>query len=181
MRWDEARARILAGAWEAGREIDGSCSRLVAERGNGRPFWRRRWTSDGRYFSAAATKATRGAWPTALTDSEKQAEGGRVSRAQKFHPSYTSMVPAITRADPTRRAPDPDPVTRGRFFAPVAATPSRLMSGTGDNTYIRPRSAPLNSKKNKWLASVPADEPIGSAFPAGIEQRGRFFRGDDGS
>ncbi len=82
----------------------------------------------------------------------------------QFHPSYTRMVPAhhVT----TLRlvgCPDPNPV-HTRFFAPPRATgepnPERL-----GRAYV----GALVEEVDRWLDTIPADEPLGVLFSGGID------------
>jgi asparagine synthase (glutamine-hydrolysing) len=84
--------------------------------------------------------------------------------AWQFEPAYTRMVPAhyIVELD---QVGCPDPAPRySRFFDPPVAHGSTDLAEAGA-AYV---SAALSALK-RWLAGIPADEPIAVAFSGGID------------
>ncbi|MGC4045834.1 MAG: asparagine synthase-related protein [Armatimonas sp.] len=82
----------------------------------------------------------------------------------QFDPLYTRMVPAhyITSIEQIG-CPDPAPVYN-RFWNPVVGQGSADVDEAGA-TYV---SAAYAATKN-WLASLPADAPVGVAFSGGVD------------
>jgi asparagine synthase (glutamine-hydrolysing) len=166
MTVEEARARILRGPSEAVREIEGSFA-LIAKDGKvvrmarslDRPM---RYFLAKRHEGPALVVAHR---IDAIWDWLKQ-EGF----AAQFHPSYTRMVPAhhVVQIHLVG-CPDPDPVYE-RFFTPARnAFPTDLQQ-LGEN-YI----GALAHEIQRWLASLPADAPIGVCFSGGIDSGAVFL------
>src|ERR1700759_1104750 len=88
----------------------------------------------------------------------------------QFHPSYTRMVPAhhVTRLE-VIGCPDPNPVYT-RFFAPERNTLPTDLDAIG-KAYI----GALANECQKWLMTIPADEPIGVLFSGGIDSGAVFL------
>lgn len=163
---EEARARILRGPAEAVREIEGSFA-LIAKEGKvvrlarslDRPM---------RYFLAKRHEGP------ALVVAHRidaiwhwlKAEGF----AAQFHPSYTRMVPAhhVVQIHLVG-CPDPDPVYE-RFFTPARNAFATDLQQLGEN-YI----GALAHEIQRWLTSLPADEPIGVCFSGGIDSGAVFL------
>jgi asparagine synthase (glutamine-hydrolysing) len=84
--------------------------------------------------------------------------------AWQFEPAYTRMVPAhyIVEIDQVG-CPDPSPRYR-RFFDPPVGRGSTDLRAAG-KTYIAAAAAALE----RWIANVPADEPIAVAFSGGVD------------
>lgn len=166
MTVEEARARILSGPPEAVREIEGSFA-LIAKEGKtvrlarslDRPL---------RYFLAKRHEG-----PALVVAHRIDAIWGWLKQegfADQFHPSYTRMVPAhhIVQIHLVG-CPDPDPVYE-RFFAPARnAFPTDLQQ-LGEN-YI----GALAHEIQRWLASLPAHEPIGICFSGGVDSGAVFL------
>jgi asparagine synthase (glutamine-hydrolysing) len=163
---DEARARILHSPPEAVREIEGSFA-LIAKDGKvvrlarslDRPL---RYFLAKRHEGPALVVANR---IDAIWNWLKQ-EGF----AAQFHPSYTRMVPAhhVVQIHLVG-CPDPDPVYE-RFFTPTRnAFPTDLQQ-LGEN-YI----GALAHEIQRWLASLPADAPLGVCFSGGVDSGAVFL------
>ncbi|HWB23920.1 MAG TPA: asparagine synthase-related protein [Chitinophagaceae bacterium] len=88
----------------------------------------------------------------------------------QFHPSYTRMVPAhfVVRLE-VIGCPDPNPVYT-RFFAPQRNTLPTDLDAIG-KLYIET----LAQECEKWLRTVPADQPIGVLFSGGIDSGSVFL------
>ena len=163
---EEARARILRGPPEAVRAIEGSFA-LVAKDGKvvrlarslDRPL---------RYFLAKRHEG-----PALVVAQRIDAIANwlrQVGFADQFHPNYTRMVPAhhIVQIHLVG-CPDPDPVYE-RFFAPARnAFPTDLQQ-LGEN-YI----GALAQEIQRWLASLPADAPLGVCFSGGVDSGAVFL------
>ena len=166
MSMEEARSRVLRGPAEAVREIEGSFA-IVAKEGKtvrmarslDRPL---RYFLAKRHEGPALVVAHR---IDAIWDWLKQ-EGF----AAQFHPSYTRMVPAhYVMQIQLVGCPDPDPVYE-RFFTPARNAFATDLQPLGEN-YI----AALAREITRWLASLPADEPIGVCFSGGIDSGAVFL------
>ena len=81
----------------------------------------------------------------------------------QFHPSYTRMVPAhfVVRVEVVG-CPDPNPVYT-RFFEPKRNSLTNDLDKIG-KVYMEA----LANECQKWLMSIPADEPVGVLFSGGI-------------
>jgi asparagine synthase (glutamine-hydrolysing) len=88
----------------------------------------------------------------------------------QFHPSYTRMVPAhfVVRVEVVG-CPDPNPVYT-RFFEPKRNSLTNDLDKIG-KTYMEA----LANECQKWLMSIPADEPVGVLFSGGIDSGSVFL------
>jgi asparagine synthase (glutamine-hydrolysing) len=88
----------------------------------------------------------------------------------QFHPSYTRMVPAhyVVRLE-VIGCPDPNPVYT-RYFEPKRNSLTNDLDKIG-KAYIEA----LANECQKWLLSVPAEEPIGVLFSGGIDSGSVFL------
>lgn len=88
----------------------------------------------------------------------------------QFHPSYTRMVPAhyVVRVE-VIGCPDPNPVYT-RFFEPKRNS----LTNDLDKIGIAYMEA-LANECQKWLMSIPADEPVGVLFSGGIDSGSGFL------
>ena len=88
----------------------------------------------------------------------------------QFHPSYTRMVPAhyVVRLE-VIGCPDPNPVYT-RFFEPKRNSLTNDLDVIG-KTYI----GALANECQKWLQSIPKNEPIGVLFSGGIDSGSVFL------
>lgn len=166
MSVEEASASVMSGDPERVRNIEGhfaiveKVGRIVyMARSIGRPM---------RYFLAKQT-----AGPLLIV-AERMDEIYEFLKTRnlhtQFHPSYTRMVPAhfVVRLE-VIGCPDPNPVYT-RFFAPQRNTLPCDLDAIG-KLYIET----LASECEKWLKTVPQDEPIGVAFSGGIDSGSVFL------
>ena len=88
----------------------------------------------------------------------------------QFHPSYTRMVPAhyVVRLE-VIGCPDPNPLYT-RFFEPKRNILTNNLDEIG-KAYI----GALANECQKWLLSIPAEEPIGVLFSGGIDSGSVFL------
>ena len=88
----------------------------------------------------------------------------------QFHPSYTRMVPAhhVVRLQ-VIGCPDPNPVYT-RFFAPQRNRLTNDLDEIG-KAYI----GALANECQKWLKTIPENEPIGVLFSGGIDSGSVFL------
>ncbi|NNE69813.1 MAG: asparagine synthetase B family protein [Rhodothermales bacterium] len=88
----------------------------------------------------------------------------------QFHPSYTRMVPAHYMVElELLGCPDPNPDYR-RFFEPVRNRWSTDLDEIG-RRYI----SALAEVCDRWLDTIPKDEPIGVLFSGGIDSGAVFL------
>src|SRR5580658_504167 len=163
---DAARELLLNHPAEAARRIDGSFS-LIARRGK-TVFMARSLDRPMRYFLAK-----RQAGPVLVVADRidtiynwLKAEG----LDAQFHPSYTRMVPAHHVVElQLIGCPDPDPVYT-RFFTPAMGVLTTDVEEIG-RAYIEA----LACEVERWLARVPANEPVGVCFSGGIDSGSVFL------
>lgn len=88
----------------------------------------------------------------------------------QFHPSYTRMVPAhfVVRLE-VIGCPDPNPVYT-RFFAPQRNRLSTDLDEIG-KAYI----GAVANECQKWLKTIPENEPVGVLFSGGIDSGAVFL------
>ncbi len=88
----------------------------------------------------------------------------------QFHPSYTRMVPAhfVVRLE-VIGCPDPNPVYT-RYFAPQRNRLTTDLDEIG-KAYI----GTLANECQKWLKTIPENEPIGVLFSGGIDSGSVFL------
>jgi asparagine synthase (glutamine-hydrolysing) len=88
----------------------------------------------------------------------------------QFHPSYTRMVPAhyVVRLE-VIGCPDPNPVYT-RFFEPKRNVLTNDLDEIG-KAYI----GALANECEKWLLTIPKEEPIGVLFSGGIDSGSVFL------
>ena len=88
----------------------------------------------------------------------------------QFHPTYTRMVPAhyVVRLE-VIGCPDPNPVYT-RFFDPKRNTLTHDLDEIG-KAYI----GALADECQKWLLSIPDNEPVGVLFSGGIDSGSVFL------
>ncbi len=88
----------------------------------------------------------------------------------QFHPSYTRMVPAhfVVRVE-VIGCPDPNPVYT-RFFEPKRNSLTNDLDKIG-KAYMEA----LANECQKWLLSIPVDEPVGVLFSGGIDSGSVFL------
>src|SRR5262249_21949023 len=88
----------------------------------------------------------------------------------QFHPNYTRMIPAhhIVQIH-LIGCPDPDPIYE-RFFSPTRNAFPGDLSQLGRH-YI----GALEHEIKGWLASLPADAPVGVCFSGGVDSGAVFL------
>lgn len=89
---------------------------------------------------------------------------------KQFHPSYTRMVPAhhVVRVD-VIGCPDPNPVYT-RYFTPKRNNLPADLDAIGKQ-YI----GALANECQKWLLTLPEEEPVGVLFSGGIDSGSVFL------
>jgi asparagine synthase (glutamine-hydrolysing) len=162
---DEARQRILEGAPEDVRAIDGSFA-LLAKRGKAVRM-ARSLDRPMRYFLAKRQEG-----PALIVADRIDAIYAWLKSEglhDQFHPSYTRMVPAHYVVEiQLIGCPDPDPVYT-RFFDPPRNTLNPDLDEIGA-AYV----SALAGEIIKWLRSIPEQEPIGVCFSGGIDSGAVF-------
>jgi asparagine synthase (glutamine-hydrolysing) len=88
----------------------------------------------------------------------------------QFRPDYTRMAPAhyVTRLDVVG-CPDPNPNYK-RYFTPERNKLNSNLDAIGE-AYV----GAMANECNKWLDSIPKDEPIGVLFSGGIDSGSVFL------
>ncbi len=88
----------------------------------------------------------------------------------QFRPDYTRMAPAhyVTRLD-VIGCPDPNPDYK-RYFVPERNKLNSDLDAIGE-AYV----GAMANECNKWLDSIPEDEPIGVLFSGGIDSGSVFL------
>jgi asparagine synthase (glutamine-hydrolysing) len=157
---EEARAAVRSGDPDAVRQIDGQfaiCEQagktIRMARSIGRPM---------RYFLAKRAEGP------ALMIAERIDEIADQLSAEglgdQFHPSYTRMVPAHHLLElQLIGCPDPNP-TLTRFFAPARNRLPADIDSIGQHYMAR-----LAEACDRWLDTIPDDDPIGVMFSGGID------------
>jgi asparagine synthase (glutamine-hydrolysing) len=166
MSVEQARERVLSGAPEQVREIDGSFA-LVARNGKTVRL-ARSMDRPMRYFLA---KRHEGPALVVSDRIDRIHEWLKTKGFQnQFHPSYTRMVPAHYLLElQLIGCPDPDP-TYTRFFTPQREKLSTDLNEIG-GAYI---GAAVNEIR-KWLTTIPAEEPVGVGFSGGVDSGAVFL------
>ncbi len=163
---EAARERVLSGAPEAVRAIEGSFA-LVARAGKTVRL-ARSLDRPMRYFLAkrAAGPALIVADRIDAIHNWLQGEG----LADQFHPSYTRMVPAHHVVEiQLVGCPDPDP-TYTRFFDPKRdALPANL------DEIGRRYIGAVADEVAKWLRAIDSGAPLGVCFSGGIDSGAVFL------
>lgn len=162
---DEARQRVLSGAPEAVREIDGSFA-LLAKSGK-TVRMARSLDRPMRYFLAKRHEG-----PALIVADRIDAIYAWLKSEglhEQFHPSYTRMVPAHYVVEiQLVGCPDPDPGYT-RFFTPSRDVHNADLDEIG-SLYV----STLAGEIIKWLRHVPERQPIGVCFSGGIDSGAVF-------
>ena len=166
MSVEDARERILRGPAEAIRQIEGSFA-LVAKDGK-LVRMARSLDRPMRYFLAKRHEG-----PALVVAHRIDAIWNWLNQegfGAQFQPSYTRMVPAhhVVQIHLVG-CPDPDPVYE-RFFAPQRNAFPADLQVLGEK-YI----GALGREIRQWLASLPANEPIGVCFSGGVDSGAVFL------
>lgn len=166
LTFEEATERVGSGSPERVREIDGqfalvhkSGTRIRMARSIGRPM---------RFFLAKRAEGP------CLVIAERIDEIYEFLKSEgldaQFHPSYTRMVPAHYILElQLIGCPDPNPQTT-RYFTPSQNCLPHQLDEIGMQ-YIGAVSLEIN----KWLDTIPAQEPIGVLFSGGIDSGALFL------
>lgn len=166
MSLEEARRRVVLGASDGVREIDGSFALIGREgetvrmaRSLDRPM---------RYFLAKRSDG-----PMLVVSDRIDAIGASLEKeglSGQFHPSYTRMVPAHHIVEIRLvGCPDPDAV-HSRFFSPERNVLAPDLDEIGRN-YI----GALTEEIAKWLDRLPSEAPIGVCFSGGVDSGAVFL------
>ncbi|MEX0646343.1 MAG: asparagine synthase-related protein [Balneolaceae bacterium] len=166
MSQEEAEKVVASGNPEKVREIEGSFAivtkkdqQVYMARSIGRPM---------RYFMAKQVEGPLLIVADRIDDIyEFLKEKGL---HHQFRPDYTRMAPAhyVTRLDVVG-CPDPNPDHK-RYFTPERNTLNSDLNEIG-TAYIRA----MAGECEKWLDSIPADEPVGVLFSGGIDSGSVFL------
>ncbi len=163
---EEVSAAIASGDAERVRKIDGQFA--IVEKAGQQVFMARSIGRPMRYFLAKQVSGP------LLIVAERMDEIFEYLKSRgleaQFHPSYTRMVPAhyVTRVD-VIGCPDPNPVYT-RFFEPKRNSLNADLDAIG-KTYMET----LANECQKWLRSIPGNEPIGVLFSGGIDSGSVFL------
>jgi asparagine synthase (glutamine-hydrolysing) len=163
---EEAEAIVAEGNPEKVREIDGSFAIVTKDgqqvrmaRSIGRPM---------RYFMAKQVDGPLLIVADRIDDIYDYLK--ELGLEDQFRPDYTRMVPAhyVTRLDVVG-CPDPNPVY-DRYFTPERNRLSSDLDEIG-KAYV----GAMARECEKWLDTIPADEPIGVLFSGGIDSGSVFL------
>lgn len=165
MSLDEARAAVAAGDAAAVGKIDGHFA-LVGCEGKAVRMAR----TIGRLMRYFIAKRADG--PTLVISDRIDAIREWLDSeglGDQFHPSYTRMVPAHYLVEVRLLGcPDPNP-TYERFFTPQRAVLPANLDIIGQR-YIEAVSHEIRN----WLATIPADAPVGVCLSGGIDSGAVF-------
>jgi asparagine synthase (glutamine-hydrolysing) len=163
---EEVSAAIISGDAARVRKIDGQFA--IVEKVGQHVFMARSIGRPMRYFLAKQTSGP------LLIVAERIDEIYNYLKTKglhtQFHPSYTRMVPAhfVVRLEVVG-CPDPNPVYT-RFFEPKRNRLTNNLDEIG-KTYMEA----LANECQKWLKSIPENEPIGVLFSGGIDSGSVFL------
>ncbi len=163
---EEVSEAIISGDAERVRKIDGQFA--IVEKVGQQVFMARSIGRPMRYFLAKQT-----AGPLLIV-AERMDEIYEFLKTKnlhsQFHPSYTRMVPAhyVVRLE-VIGCPDPNPVYT-RYFAPQRNRLTNDLDEIG-KTYI----GALADECQKWLKTIPENEPVGVLFSGGIDSGSVFL------
>jgi asparagine synthase (glutamine-hydrolysing) len=166
MTAEEASAAVISGDASRVREIEGQFA--IVEKVGQQVFLARSIGRPMRYFLAKQV-----AGPLLIV-AERIDEIYEYLKTKglhtQFHPSYTRMVPAhfVVRLE-VIGCPDPNPVYT-RYFEPKRNSLTNDLDKIG-KTYMEA----LANECQKWLLSIPANEPIGVLFSGGIDSGSVFL------
>lgn len=158
--FEQASAAVRSGDAEAVRQIGGQFA--ICEQAGKTIRMARSIARPMRYF--LAKRAEGPALIIAERIDEIAAQLQKEGLGDQFHPSYTRMVPAHHLLElQLVGCPDPNP-TLTRYFAP---TRNRLPADI--DAIGRQYIGRLAETCDRWLDSIPKDEPIGVMFSGGID------------
>ena len=166
MSHEEAEKLIASGNPEEVRKIDGNFAivtkvgqQVFLARSIGRPM---------RYFMAKQVAGPLLIVADRIDDIYEYLK--ELGLDDQFRPDYTRMAPAhyVTRLDVVG-CPDPNP-NHQRYFTPARNTLNSDLNEIG-KSYVGAMAAECN----KWLDTIPKDEPIGVMFSGGIDSGSVFL------
>lgn len=163
---EEAAAAVASGDPAAVRKIDGQFA--IVEKVDRQVFMARSLGRPMRYFLAKQVSGP------LLIVAERMDEIYDFLKQRnlhhQFHPSYTRMVPAhhVVRLE-VIGCPDPNPVYT-RFFEPQRNVLPTDLDAIGKK-YIET----LANECQKWLLTIPENEPVGVLFSGGIDSGSVFL------
>ncbi|HVV54393.1 MAG TPA: asparagine synthase-related protein [Mucilaginibacter sp.] len=163
---EEASAAVRSGDAARVRAIDGQFA--IVEKVGQQVFLARSLGRPMRYFLAKQTSGP------LLIVAERIDEIYEFLKTKnlhtQFHPSYTRMVPAhyVVRLE-VIGCPDPNPVYT-RYFEPKRNSLGNDLDVIG-KTYMEA----LAHECEKWLRSIPENEPVGVLFSGGIDSGSVFL------
>jgi asparagine synthase (glutamine-hydrolysing) len=162
----EVTAAVISGDASRVREIDGQFA--IVEKVGQQVFMARSIGRPMRYFLAKQVSGPLLIVAERIDEIYNYLETKGLHH--QFHPSYTRMVPAhfVVRVEVVG-CPDPNPVYT-RFFAPERNSLTNDLDKIG-KAYMEA----LANECQKWLMSIPADEPVGVLFSGGIDSGSVFL------
>lgn len=166
MSLEQATQAVLSGKPEEVRKIDGQFA-LVVKQGQ-EVFLARSLGRPMRYFLAKQVSGPLLIVAERMDEIYEYLKG--LGLEGQFHPSYTRMVPAhyVVRLEIVG-CPDPNP-TYTRYFSP-----KRNVLGTDLDEIGKAYIGALAAECQKWLRTIPDQEPIGVLFSGGIDSGSVFL------
>ena len=166
MSHEEAEKLIASGNPEEVRKIDGNFA-IVTKVGR-QVFMARSIGRPMRYFMAKQVAGPLLIVADRIDDIYEYLK--ELGLDDQFRPDYTRMAPAhyVTRLDVVG-CPDPNP-NHQRYFTPARNTLNSDLNEIG-KSYVGAMAAECN----KWLDTIPKDEPIGVMFSGGIDSGSVFL------
>lgn len=162
----EVSAAVISGDASRVREIDGQFA--IVEKVGQQVFMARSIGRPMRYFLAKQVSGPLLIVAERIDEIYNYLETKGLHH--QFHPSYTRMVPAhfVVRVEVVG-CPDPNPVYT-RFFEPKRNNLTNDLDKIG-KAYMDA----LANECQKWLMSIPDDEPLGVLFSGGIDSGSVFL------
>lgn len=163
---EEASAAVISGDPSRVRNIEGQFA--IVEKVGQQVFLARSIGRPMRYFLAKQVSGPLLIVAERIDEIYNYLKG--MGLHHQFHPSYTRMVPAhyVVRLE-VIGCPDPNPVYT-RYFEPKRNSLTNDLDKIG-KAYI----GALTNECQKWLLSIPANEPIGVLFSGGIDSGSVFL------
>lgn len=162
----EAEELVASGDPEKVRAIEGNFA--IVTKQNQQVYMARSIGRPMRYFMAKQTAGPLLIVADRIDDIYEYLKG--LELHHQFRPDYTRMVPAhyVTRLD-VIGCPDPNPIHK-RYFTPKRNTFKADLDQIG-RAYV----SAMASECEKWLNSIPKEEPIGVLFSGGIDSGSVFL------
>lgn len=166
MSQDEAEKIIATGNPKEVRKIDGNFA--IVTKQNQQVYMARSIGRPMRYFMAKQVAGPLLIVADRIDDIYEYLK--ELGLHHQFRPDYTRMVPAhyVTRLDVVG-CPDPNP-ENNRYFTPVRNTLNSDLHEIG-KAYV----GAMAKECEKWLDSIPKEEPIGVLFSGGIDSGSVFL------